>query len=135
MFKHLLVTLDGSQRAESVIPHAIDIAKTMGDELTLLRVVDAANSDWSERGGYMLARHGIHPAWANEALDDPDRLVITPDPASKSGRAVRTIGWSYTANRIITVITLVDNGRLHGVNGWVANSNDQRLYREEDRYE
>jgi hypothetical protein len=42
----------------------------------------------------MLARHGIHPAWANEALDDPDRLAITPDPASKSGRAVRTIGWS-----------------------------------------
>ena len=72
---------------------------------------------------------------ANEALDDPDRVVITPDPASKSGRAVRTIGWSYTANRIIAVITLVDNGRLHGVNGWVANSSDQRLYREEDRDE
>jgi len=48
---------------------------------------------------------------------------------------VRTIGWSYTANRIITVITLVDNGRLHGVTGWVANSSDQRLYREEDRDE
>ncbi len=50
MFKHLLVTLDGSPRAESVIPHAIDIAKTMNAEVTLLRVVDAANSDWSERG-------------------------------------------------------------------------------------
>ena len=90
---------------------------------------------WSEHGEYMLARHGIRPAWANEALDDPDRLAITPDPASKSGRAVQTIGWSYTANRIITVITLVDNGRLHGVNGWVANSGDQRLCRQEDRDE
>jgi hypothetical protein len=38
-------------------------------------------------------------------------------------------------HRIITVITLVDNGRLYGVNGWVANSSDQRLYREEDRDE
>jgi len=57
----------------------------------------AVTADWSERGEYMLARHGIHPAWANEALFDPDRVVITPDPASKSGRAVRTIGWSYTA--------------------------------------
>lgn len=95
----------------------------------------AVTADWSERGEYMLARHSIHPAWANEALDDPDRVVITPDPASKSGRAVRTIGWSHTANRIITVITLVDNSRLHGVNGWVANSSDQRLYREEDRDE
>lgn len=72
----------------------------------------AVIADWSERGEYMLARHSIHPAGANEALDDPDRVVITPDPASKSGREVRTIGWSYTANRIITVITLVDNGRL-----------------------
>ena len=92
-------------------------------------------ADRSERGEYMLARHGIHPAWANEVIDDPERLVIMPDPASKSGRAVQTIGWSYTANRIITVITLVDNGRLHDVNGWVANSGDQRLYRQEDRDE
>jgi len=42
---------------------------------------------------------------------------------------------AYTASRIIAVITLVDNGRLYGVNGWVANSSDQRLYREEDRDE
>ena len=95
----------------------------------------AVSADWGERGEYMLARHSIHPAWANETLDDPDRVVVTPDPASKPGRAVRTIGWSYTANRIIAVITLVDNGRPHGVNGWVANSSDQRLYREEDRDE
>ncbi len=79
----------------------------------------------------MLARHGIEPAWADEALADPDRVVLAPDPASKSGRGVRTIGWSHSANRIITVITLVDNDHLYGVNGWAANSNDQRLYREE----
>jgi hypothetical protein len=83
----------------------------------------------------MLARHGIEPTWANEALDDPDRVVITPDPASRSGRTVRPIGWSHRASRIITVITLVDTGRLHGVNEWVASSSDQRLYREEDRDE
>jgi hypothetical protein len=79
----------------------------------------------------MLTRHGIEPTFANEALEDPDRVVITPDPASKSGRTVRTIGWSHTANRVITVITLIDGGRLYGVNGWVANSSDQRLYRED----
>jgi hypothetical protein len=38
-------------------------------------------------------------------------------------------------DRTITAITLVDNSWLHGVNGWVANSSDQRLYREEDRDE
>ena len=50
MFKHILVTLDGSARAESVIPHAIDIGRSMGAEVTLLRIVDATTSGWGERG-------------------------------------------------------------------------------------
>jgi nucleotide-binding universal stress UspA family protein len=50
MFKHLLVTLDGSARAESVIPYAIDIGRSMGAQVTLLRIVDAATSGWGERG-------------------------------------------------------------------------------------
>lgn len=50
MFTHLLVTLDGSQRAEAVVPHAIAIASSMNAEVTLLRIVDAVGADWSERG-------------------------------------------------------------------------------------
>jgi nucleotide-binding universal stress UspA family protein len=50
MFKHLLVTLDGSARAESVLPHAIDIGRSMGAQVTLLRIVDATTSGWGERG-------------------------------------------------------------------------------------
>ncbi|MDQ3452986.1 MAG: hypothetical protein M3493_09885 [Actinomycetota bacterium] len=61
--------------------------------------------------------------------------MITADPASRSGRGSRTIGWSYSAHRILTVITLVDNDRLYGVNAWAANASDQRLYWEDDRGE
>ncbi len=50
MFKHLLVTLDGSPRGESVIPYAADIGRAMGAALTLVRVVESATADWSERG-------------------------------------------------------------------------------------
>ncbi len=50
MFKHLLVTLDGSARAESVVPHAIDIGRSMGAQVTLLRIVDGTTSGWGERG-------------------------------------------------------------------------------------
>jgi nucleotide-binding universal stress UspA family protein len=50
MYRHLLVTLDGSPRGEAVIPHAIDIARSMDAEITLLRVVDAISAEWSERG-------------------------------------------------------------------------------------
>jgi nucleotide-binding universal stress UspA family protein len=50
MFTHLLVALDGSARAESVIPHTLSIASSMHAELTLLRIVEAVSADWSERG-------------------------------------------------------------------------------------
>jgi len=39
MFQHILVTLDGSPRAERVLPIAAYIARTTGGRITLLRVV------------------------------------------------------------------------------------------------
>jgi nucleotide-binding universal stress UspA family protein len=77
MYKHLLVTLDGSPRAEAVIPHAIDIAKTMRAEVTLVRVVDAANSDWSERGaiGKSQASTSIKSTYVDQATAYLDRVA------------------------------------------------------------
>ncbi|WP_433578734.1 transposase [Nocardia brasiliensis] len=83
--------------------------------------------DWSKRGEY-IAKHGTTPEQAGEALSDPARLVIDPDPASKSGESVRIIGWSQSANRVLTVIVLEHEGTEYGVNCWPANDRDQSLY-------
>lgn len=84
--------------------------------------------DWSKRGEYMAAKHQISPLVANEALADPDRLVLDPDPASESGRSVRIVGWSPTRGGLVTVIVLADRGHDYGVNGWAANDVDVRRY-------
>lgn len=86
--------------------------------------------DWSHRGLYMELRHGIHPYVANDAFDDPDRVVIDPDYNSISGRSIRIIGFSVLVQDIITVIVVEDDGIGYGVNGWTANEKDRRLYRE-----
>ena len=88
-------------------------------------------ADWSHRGDY-IAKHGVTSAQADEAIADPERVVINPDPASKSGRGVRIIGYSTTAQAVLTVIVLDDEGTTHGVNAWKANARDQRLYRGEE---
>lgn len=88
--------------------------------------------DWSHRGEYMHRKHRITPAIANEALEDPNRLVIDPDYNSTSGRSVRIIGFSPMAGDIITVIVMADKGIEYGVNGWVSNATDRRLYQEFD---
>jgi hypothetical protein len=87
-------------------------------------------AEWSHRGDYMYERHGVKPAWADEAVTDPERVVLQPDPSSKSGRGVRIIGYSPTARGLVTVILLDNDGVTYGVNGWRSNSTDQRRYRE-----
>ena len=91
--------------------------------------------DWSYRADYMHKRHGISVVQANEALADPRALVFDPDYASKSGSSVRTIGWSEGAGRLVTVITVTDDGVTYGVNGWPANDIDTRHYRAGDNEE
>ena len=50
------------------------------------------DADWSVRGDYIVKRHDVVPAETNEALLDPERIVIDPDYNSTSGRSVRIIG-------------------------------------------
>ena len=69
--------------------------------------------------------------WANEALEDPDALRIDPDPASRSGRSVRTIGNSPTAGSLVTVITVEEARVTYGGNGWKSNEIDIRRYGED----
>jgi nucleotide-binding universal stress UspA family protein len=100
MFKHLLVTLDGSPRAEAVIPHALDVAKTMGAEVTLVRVVDAANSDWSERGaiGKSQASTSIKSTYVDQATAYLERVAeqlraagVTTHAVVRQGQAGKQI--------------------------------------------
>lgn len=86
--------------------------------------------DWSHRGEYMEARHGITVALANDAVSDANRVLVNPDYNSESGRTVRIIGYSRVAGAIITVIAMADSGIDYGVNGWISNEKDQRIYRE-----
>jgi uncharacterized DUF497 family protein len=87
--------------------------------------------DWTHRADYMRGRHGVEFEWATEALADPDALRIDPDPSSKSGRSVRTIGYSPTARSLLTIITVTEDGVTYGVNGWHSNETDVKRYREE----
>ncbi len=79
----------------------------------------------------MRDRHGIEIEWAKEALDDPEALRIAPDPSSRSGRSVRTVGYSPSAGALVTVITVADGGIVYGVNGWRSNEIDARRYRKD----
>ena len=84
--------------------------------------------DWTHRGEYIIAEHKVTPEQASEALDDPDAITFRPDYNSKSGDSVRTIGYSIGARRVLTVITVEEDGVVYGANAWKSNSRDRQYY-------
>jgi hypothetical protein len=98
--------------------------------------------DWTHRGEYIRGRSArkgrpefdVEPDWANEAVDD-GRRVLSLDPASKSHKTIRAVGWSASAGRVLTVILLPKSrpvaGAWWGVNAWEGNERDRREYWEQ----
>jgi hypothetical protein len=71
-------------------------------------------------------RDGSEPAWTLlEAAADPRRIVLDPDPKSRTG-AVRIIGYSVSAGFVITVIAT--GGARAGVTAWKSSGADLRDY-------
>lgn len=77
--------------------------------------------------------HATTPAEANEAVNDADAFWMDPDPKSTSGKSVRVIGWSRTADAVLTVILVrnEDESGWYGANGWKSNSTERRIYRDQ----
>lgn len=84
--------------------------------------------DWSDRAGYIFAKHEVTTDQADDALTDPNGVVFDPDYNSNSGEGVRTIGYSTLAREILTVITVEFDGIVYGANAWKANARHRRYY-------
>ena len=65
--------------------------------------------DWSKRADYIRTRHAVEPSWANEAVEDDHVVWLQPDPASRNGHSVPVVGYSTSAQQVLTVI-LVEAG-------------------------
>ena len=96
----------------------------------------AERVDWSKRADYIRSRHGVHPAWAEEAVTDVGAAWLIPDPASASGLSVRVIGYAPSAEAVLTVILLPPEtdaadppaGDWWGANAWPSSPRDRKIY-------
>ncbi len=108
MFTHVLVTLDGTPRGESVIPYAADIARSMRAELTLLRIVESGTTDWSERGaiGKASADATIRSLFLEQAQTYLDRVAA--QLASTGATAHTLVRQGQPARQIVTTAKELD---------------------------
>jgi nucleotide-binding universal stress UspA family protein len=59
MYKLILVPLDGSKRAEAILPHVEDLAKRYGAEVILLHVVEPVPLNVGPEGAYIVLREEL----------------------------------------------------------------------------
>lgn len=89
-------------------------------------------ADWSHQAEHIWDEHHLTPEEANEALADPERVVFNPDPASKSGRGIRIVGYSATARTVLCVLVVDDKGTVHGATAFPASGRYLREYKGEN---
>ena len=53
VYKRLLVAIDGSDLAESILPYALGISRATGSQLTLVRIVDDDDAHRAQASGYV----------------------------------------------------------------------------------
>ncbi len=73
----------------------------------------------------------IEPEHAVEAVFDPRRLVAR-DPKSRTGEAIRVVGYSPGMDRVLVVVLVPDGhppgGLWHVATAWPADSRMRRVY-------
>ncbi len=127
MFKHILVPLDGSTRAESALPVAARIARAYGASITLLRVVEPP----AEYGAYLRTLVEDEKAEATSYLESvakSEGLTGSDTEIKVSGGAVAPtiIAAAQTAHANLVVMC------SHGYTGfkrWVLGSTAEKIAR------
>ncbi|MCA1676676.1 MAG: hypothetical protein LC799_32395, partial [Actinobacteria bacterium] len=73
----------------------------------------------------------IEPEHAVKAVFDPRRLVAR-DPKSRTGEAIRVVGYSVGMDRVLVVLLVPDgdppSGLWHVATAWPVNSRTRRVY-------
>lgn len=84
--------------------------------------------DWELAAEHMWKQHRLLTTWAQEAVLDPAAIYADPDPASKSGHAIRVIGLSRSAQAVLVVILVRERQRFIAATAWRANPSHIRRY-------
>ncbi len=119
MLDHILVPLDGSSLAECVLPHAVALAQAFDAQVTLLRVLERAQSVGRLQSLDPLSWH-IRKAEAGSYLDGLvvrlQEAGLQTEKALVEGRAAERIV-EFAHDHDVSLIILSSHGRS-GLSGW-----------------
>src|SRR4051812_25873479 len=112
MQRQILVPLDGSARAEMVLPHAAVLARATGSALTLLRVI-------------------LPPVITNPALAAAPGVMYTPEMVEEEEAGAQdylsTIAGRLEDSHLVVRTTLVEGDPATAIVAWAAQDPPSRM--------
>lgn len=128
MFEHVLVPLDGSPLAESVLPHALEMARAFAAKTTLLQVVEQGSTAPASAAVDPLDWH-LKKAEAEAYLHDVVQRIGEPELGLTcecvEGQAAERI-LDFAHRHGVDLIALCSHGRS-GLSGWNVSSVVQKI--------
>lgn len=88
------------------------------------------DTDFETAADHIWQGHRILMDRVREACSDEDRVILDPDPASRSGQSLRIVGFSTSCGDTITVVAVRRRYHFEVTSAWRSNARDQRIYRE-----
>jgi nucleotide-binding universal stress UspA family protein len=131
--KSLLVALDGSDRAEAALPHAVLLAKNLLLDVVLVHVTEPLNhTKWNVASQLPKERKAAAGAYLeiilkklrDAGVEKPRSLILEGDPAAEIVNAANSL-----PNAMIALTT---HGKS-GITRWVLGSVSERVIRHADR--
>jgi nucleotide-binding universal stress UspA family protein len=128
MFKRILIPLDGSVLAESVLPHAIALSSTNHPDIFLLRVIDPIAAETRPRSvdpldwNFRIVEAEAYLKKITELLSGMDLVVYTE---VREGKAAETI-LEYAHEQQVDLVVLSSHGKS-GITGWNISSVVQKI--------
>jgi nucleotide-binding universal stress UspA family protein len=128
VFEHILVPLDGSALAESVLPHVVGMARALEADVTLLRAVErVAEEEESETvdplGWHM--RKSEAEAYLDEVAIHLRETDVQVEVVMREGKAAQRI-IEFAHSEDVDLIILSSHGRS-GLSKWNINSVVQKV--------
>lgn len=131
--QRILVPLDGSARAERVLPAVIPIASTLGSEMILFQVPIVHVSGWST-GEWFMPLEGVletaeqsAQAYLSDVANRLKKQGVKVSTATRMGPVAGSIVEHAEANRV-DLIAMCTHGRT-GLGRWVLGSVADRVLR------
>jgi nucleotide-binding universal stress UspA family protein len=119
MYRHILVTSDGSEFSDPALRHAAQLARSVGSRLTVLHVVPDAHLDLSAGDDLSVEAWTLEQQWMAESETDLARIHVLMEGAVFETRVVQAhhehvaqVIWKE-ANRLeVDLIVMATHGRV-----------------------